>query len=195
MINREDWNGKRYEEMAEAMHADLVMYRDKVASFTTIEDCEAEEQELMQLMDESNNRLVSVKYELPKEVSYNDKTYSKKDVTDKLIYFINKLEVKYENTLGLYQLVNIWKKDDIKDIQYHVYDSTLRCLNQVTFKGYTEWTDILIVNEYLSQCHNEYSLDTGMMVYLSECHNAIVNKMDELNKENATNVEFINEGA
>lgn len=181
MINREEWNGKSYEEMAEAMQADLVLYRDKVSSFTTVEECEAEEQELMKLMDEANGRLVSVRYELPASAEHNGKTYSKKSIGEKIIYFINKLEVKYENTLGLYQLVNIWKSD-VDDIQYHVYDSTLRCLNQVTFKGYTEWNDILAVNEYLSQCHNEYSLDTGMLVYLSECHNAVINKMDEFAK-------------
>ena len=184
MINREDWNGKNYEEMAAAMQADLVLYRDKVAAFTTIEECEAEEQELMVAMDEANARMVSVKYDLPKEVLYGEKTYSRKTIAEKIIYFINKLEVKYENTLGLYQLVNIWKSDS-EDIQYHVYDSTLRCLNQVTFKGYTEWSDILIINEYLSKCHNEYSLDIGMLVYLSECHNCIVNKIDEINKPTA----------
>ena len=181
MINREDWNGKSYEEMAEAMQADLVLYRDKVSAFATIEECEAEEQELMKLMDEANNRLVSVRYELPADVEYNGKTITKDEAAALIIEFIEKLEVKYENTLGLYQLVNIWASK-LNDIQYHVYDSTLRCLNQVTFKGYREWEGILLVNEYLSQCHNEYSLDTGMLVYLSECHNCAVNKMDEINK-------------
>ena len=83
----------------------------------------------------------------------------------------------------------MWRSETFDAIPYHVYDSTLRCLNQVTFKGFSEWTDILAVNEYLSQCHNEYSLDTGMLVYLSECHNAVVTKMDELNRP----AEIVNE--
>lgn len=193
MINREDWNGKTYAEMARELEIDLVLYRDKVSAFTTIDECNAEEENLMKLMDESNARLREVKYDLPKDLTYEGKTYSKKEITDRLIYFINKLEVKYETTLGLYQLVTLWKDETMSSIQYHAYDSTLRCLNQVTFKGYTEWSDILIVNEYLSQCHNEYSLDTGMLVYLSECHNIVVNKMDELNKESATTIEIVNE--
>lgn len=181
MINREDWNGRNYEEMAAAMQADLVLYNEKVAEFTTIEECEAAEQELMTLMDEQNARLVTVRYELPESVEYDGKTITKDEVADKVINFINKLEVKYENTLGLYQLVNIWASK-VSNIQYHVYDSTLRCLNQVTFKGYDEWEGILLVNEYLAKCHNEYSLDTGMLVYLSECHNAVVNRMDAISK-------------
>lgn len=187
MINREDWNGKTYQEMAAAMEADLVLYREKVAAFTTVDECNAEEQVLMASMDEVQTRLDTVKYELPKNVEFDGKTYSKKDITSKIIYFINKLEVKWEQTLGLYQLVALWKSETFNEIPYRVYDSTLRCLNQVTFKGSSEWLDILAVNDYLSQCHNEYSLDTGMLVYLSECHNVVVNKMDELSKVTSVN--------
>jgi hypothetical protein len=44
----------------------------------------------------------------------------------------------------------------------------------------SEWTDILVINAYLSGCHNDYSLDTGMLVYLSETHNLVMNRMKEL---------------
>lgn len=186
MIKREDWQGKPYEEMARAMQEDLVLYKDNVGAFTTIDECNDAEQLLMAEMDAVQERLKEVTYVLPKDVIYDGKTYSKKDITNKIVYFINKLEVKWENTLGLYQLVNMWKSESFEAIPYHVYDSTLRCLNQVTFKGMTEWTDILAVNEYLAQSHNDYSLDTGMLVYLSECHNAVVQRMDELSKPTET---------
>lgn len=180
MINREDFNGKTYQEMAVAMESDLVLYKEKIASFTNIDECNAEEQILMASMDEVQNRLDTVEYALPTEVEYDGKRYTKKEIVTKIVYFLNKLEVKWEQTLGLYQLVTMWKSDDFNKIPYRVYDSTLRCLNQVTFKGLSEWTDILAANEYLSNCHNEYSLDTGMLIYLSECHNALMNKMKEL---------------
>jgi hypothetical protein len=180
MINREDF--QTYEDLANAAQADLVLYKEKVAEFKTIDECLAEEQVLMASMDEVQAKLESVKYELPTEVVYDGKSYSKKDIVAKIVYFLNKLEVKWEQTLGLYQLVRLWKGDDFTHIPYHVYDSTLRCLNQVAFKGYSEWTDILAVNEYLGRCHNEYSLDTGLLIYLSECHNAVLTRQDELNK-------------
>ena len=177
MINREDFNGKSYEEMAQVMEAELVLYREQVNGFTTMDDCLAEEQVLMGSMDEVQARLDTVEYELPDSTEYDGKKYSKKDIVSKIVYFLNKIEVKWEQTLGLYQLVTMWKSDDFKNIPYRVYDSTLRCLNQVPFKGLSEWTDILAVNAYLSKCHNDYSLDTGMLVYLSECHNALMDKM------------------
>jgi hypothetical protein len=180
MIKREDFNGKRYEEMVDVMQSELVLYKEQVAAFETIDQCNAEEQVLMASMDEVQAKLDVAAYDLPDSVEYDGEKYSKKNIVAKIVYFLNKLEVKWEQTLGLYQLVTMWKRDDFTKIPYRVYDSTLRCLNQVSFKGLSEWTDILAVNEYLSQCHNEYSLDTGMVIYLSECHNALMNRMKEL---------------
>ena len=192
MIKREDFNGKTYDEMLTAMKADLVLYAETVANFKTLDECTAEEQVLMASMDELQEHLDGVEYELPTNTEYDGKKYSKKDVADKIIYMLNKLEVKWENTLGLYQLVTLWRNKDFAKIPYRVYDSTLRCLNQVTFKGYQEWTDILIINAYLAQCHNEYSLDTGMLIYLSECHNVLMNKMKDLNPQDESVPEALN---
>jgi hypothetical protein len=180
MIKREDFNGKTYEEMASAMQADLVLYSEEVSAMNQ-EQCEAAEQELMVLMDEVQAKLANVTYELPAGVDYENKHYAKSTVTSKIVYFLNKIEVKWEHTLGLYQLVQMWKREDFDHIAYNAYDSTLRSLNTVTFKGFSEWEDILIVNAYLSKCHNEYSLDTGELVYLHERHNIVMNRMKELN--------------
>lgn len=181
MLKREDFNGKNYEEMAAAIQAELIDYSTQVENLNTVEECETEEQVLMASMDEVQARLDTVEYDLPKEVEYEGVKYTKKQIASKIIYFLNKLEVKWEQTLGLHQLVQLWKKEDFVKIPYRVYDSTLRCLNTVSFKGDSEWTDILATNEYLSTCHNEYSLDTGMLIYLSECHNLLLNRMKVVN--------------
>ena len=181
MIKREDFNGKKYEEMMVALQNELETYKNDLNDLTTLDECNAEEQVLMASMDEVDARLNAVKYELPEYVEFGNKRYSRKDIVSKVVYFLNKIEVKWEHTLGMYQLVDLWKGDNFTEIPYRAYDSTLRCLNQVTFKGMQEWTDILAVNEYMSIAHNEYSLDTGMVIYLSECHNALMNRMKELN--------------
>lgn len=180
MIKREDFNGKSYNEMLAAMEADLVMYSEQLAGYTTLDECLAEEQNLMITMDELKANIDNLKYELPKHVEFAGKKYSKKDMAAKIIYFLNKLEIKWEHTLGLFELVNLWKSDEFNEIPYAIYDSTLRTLNQVTFKGMSEWTDILAINEYFTPCHNEYSLDTGILLYHSEKHNRLMNRMKEL---------------
>lgn len=183
MLKREDFNGKSYEEMAEAIQADLVVYADMVAAIPTVEGCMNEEQGLMHAMDKIQERLDTVKYTLSTQVEYDGKKYSKKDIATKIVYFLNKMEVKWEHTLGLYELVSMWRSEDFKEIPYGVYDSTLRSLNTVTFKGYQEWQDILAINAYLAQNHNEYSLDTGMLVYVSNMHNLLLNRIKELDPQ------------
>lgn len=179
MIKREDFNGKQYEELAAAIQADLVMYAEQVAKMETVDECLNEEQVLMASLDEVQARLDAVRYDLPEEVTYEGITYSKQEIGIAIAKFLNKLEVKWEQTLGLHQLVQFWKSDAAV-VAYRVYDSTLRCLNQVTFKGDEEWTPILAINAYLSMTHNEYSLDTGMVVYLSEMHNIVMDRMKAL---------------
>ena len=42
MINREDFNGKKYEEMMAVMEQELVLYHDTLNDLTTLEACKAE---------------------------------------------------------------------------------------------------------------------------------------------------------
>ena len=97
-----------------------------------------------------------------------------------IIYFLDKIEVEWSYTLGMYQLTQLWRSKDLKTIKYKAYDSTLRCLDGVKFKGSSEWRDILAINEYMSKCHNLYSIDTAWLYFLSGKHNAI---LDLLNKD------------
>lgn len=180
MLKREDFNGKPYQELASAIEAELVMYTEQVSKFETMEQCLEEEKILMDALDEVKVNLNNTRYELPDHVEYDGKCYSKKDISTKISYFLNKIEVKWEHTIGMYELVSLWRSEEKKHIFYAEYDSTLRSLNLVTFKGYQEWSDIIVVNEYLSKCHNDYSLDTSILVYLHEMHNILMNKMNEL---------------
>lgn len=193
MINREDFNGKSYQEMMTEMERELVSYHDFINGLTTTDACLEEEQNLMNRMKEVDAHLNEVKYTLPDGINFENKHYSRKDVISKVIYFLNKIEVKWEYTKGMYELVALWKGDNFTEIPYKAYDSTLRCLNQVSFKGMQEWTDILVVNEYLSVAHNEYSLDTGMLIFCSECHNALMDRMKELNPMDETVPESLEE--
>ena len=153
MINRSDFDGKSYQEMMTAMEQELVVYHEFINGLTTLDACVEEEQKLMGYMNEVDAHLSQVTYTLADGVDFEN----------------------------MYELVALWKGDNFTQIPYRAYDSTLRCLNQVSFKGMQEWTDILAVNEYLSIAHNEYSLDTGMLIFYSECHNALMDRMKELN--------------
>jgi quinol monooxygenase YgiN len=83
----------------------------------------------------------------------------------------------------MYQLIRLWRSANLTQISYEAYDSTLRILNQTKFKGFEEWKDILVVNEYLSSCHMQYVKDTSYMIYLAQKHNTILDRMKMISPE------------
>ena len=143
------------------------------------------EEEIMKEHDEVDAYLRTVQYQLPDSAIFDGEKYSLNDITKLIVYFINKREVEWKYTLGLYQLVKFWKSQNPTIIDYGVYDSTLRILNQNTFKGYQEWKDILACNEYLKSAHESFSKDTSWLIFVSEKHNMITTTRDNIAKRRA----------
>ena len=176
MVTREELNGKLQQEVQAMLQEDLNVYK------ITVDEI-GDENELLEmeksLMDEHDNFQASIKqtvYSLNNEVVFDGDLYKKSDITNNIVYLLNKHEVEWSYTLGMYQLVQLWKTD-LKEIPYEAYDSTLRILNQTKFKGYSEWRDILVINEFLSSCHAEYVRDTSYLIYLSQKHNILLDRL------------------
>lgn len=173
------------DEVAKQFDEELTEYAKQV---NTIEDRALildMEQEVMKEQDEVNAYLKDLKYTLPKDVVFDGQKSTVKDVAVKIVYFLNKKEVEWKYTLGLYQLVKFWKSENPTEVTYGAYDSTLRLLNQVPFAGFQEWRDILTVNEYLKAAHESYSKDTSWLVFCSEKHNVLMDRMKQLDDADA----------
>ena len=181
-MTKEFLQEKSLDEVAKQFDDELEGFRKSV---NAIED-EAllldMEQEVIKEQDEVSDYLKDLVYELPKEVVFDGEKYTVKDIATKIIYFLNKKDVEWKYTLGLYQLVKFWKAENPTKISYGAYDSTLRLLNQVTFKGFQEWRDILAVNEYLRNGHERYSKDTSWVLFCTEKHNTLLDRMKVLNQ-------------
>ena len=134
------------------------------------------EKEIIEAQDKYSETLNSIVYKLPDNVKFEGNEIDRVVVAQYISEFINRSEVDWSYTLGLYQLYNMWT-NDIKEIGYKPFDSTLRILNQLKFKGKTDWEKILIINEYLSGLHNAYTKDTYLFVYFSELHNMILSEL------------------
>ena len=100
---------------------------------------------------------------------------------------MNRSEVDWQFTLGLFQLVKLWKEKDLQTIDYNAFDSTLRLLNNLKFKGFSDWRNILAVNEYMKGCHEPYSIDTAYMIFLNQKHQEILNRITLLQKVEPVN--------
>ena len=177
-MKREELEGLSYQEYELKLEEALNAHSEEVSKLMTEEEVLDAEKAIIEELKANDEYFETIKYTLPNGVDFDGKHYSKNDVANKIIYFLNKVECKWEVTLGMYQLVQMWKNKDLTEIEYKSYDSTLRCLNQVQFKGYQEWQDILTINEYMSQCHEQYSRDTAWLWYLSSKHNNVINRME-----------------
>lgn len=175
-MTREDLNSIETKLVGEELEKKLKEFKEEISKKNDKEELESMEQDLMKTMNEYDEYLKNVKYELPKFIKYNDITYSNTDISNRIVSFLNKLEVEFSYVLGLYQLSYLWRNTP-SELDYHKYDSTLRCLGQVKYKGYKEWGDIIAINEYMSSCHDAYTKDTTYFIYLSQLHNAILDRM------------------
>lgn len=188
-ITRESLEGLKSGEVQEKIQAALAEAKDMVNKVATIEEAAAIEAELIKTINEYDHSLDSRKYPLPEKCTWDGKTYKRGEVASRIMHFLNKNTVEWQYTLGLYQTYKLWSQTP-EEIHYRHYDSTLRLLNQVKFTGNQEWTDILIVNEFMSACHQAYTADTAWYLFLSEIHSALISRADslkpvgELQKEN-----------
>lgn len=183
MIKREDLNGKERDEIVKLMENDIVEYTALAETKETEDELLEMEKELMVVMDETQEYMKTVEYDVPEHCTFDGQTFHRKTIAEKIINFIETQEVSWEYTQGLYDLCKLWQNKDMKKISYGAYDSTLRILNQVKYKGMHMWKDILTINAFMSACHFEYSCDTSYVIYLSKLHNALLDAMKKFHPE------------
>lgn len=177
MVTRDELKGKTIAEIQATLQQELDTYKITVDEISDEQELLDMEKELMKEHDETQKALKETVYELKDSVMFDGKEFKKSRIMDNIAYFLNKHEVEWSYTLGMYQLVQLWRSANLTQISYEAYDSTLRLLNQTKFKGYGEWEDILAVNEYLSSCHEAYVKDTSYLIFIAQKHNTILDRL------------------
>ena len=179
---------KTYKEVTQELEEALNEYKEEVGKVTDIEVLNKMEEDLMTEQKAADEYLKSVEYPLPEAAEYDGERFTKNKIAKLVVEFLNRAEVDWQYTLGYFQVTQMWKAQDLKTIDYNAFDSTLRMLNQLKFKGYTDWRNILAVNEYMKGCHEPYSIDTSYNIYLAQKHQAIMDRTTMITK-----VETVNE--
>ena len=182
MIKREELVGKNQKEIQDLLESDVKLFHVEVNELADEAEVIAKEEELMAVMTENEAHLKTVVYPVADEVTHDNQVYNKKTMCGMIVDFIAMQEVEFSYTLGLYELCKIWKACP-ETIQYHAYDSTLRILGGLKFKGMESWKKILATNEFLGSCHEEYVRDTAYMIYLSNLHNVVIDALKKFNPE------------
>lgn len=163
-----------------------------LANLETLSETEliSEEESLVQQINEYDARLRDVRYQLDSETTFRGETYDRVKVGQYISKFIDTNEVGWSYTLGMYDLTEMWDSPEIMEVTYGGLDATLQTLGQGKYRGRSEWLKVLVINEYLKTCHEEYIRDTVYMYHLSNMHNAIIDRLNKINGvENTENTQ------
>lgn len=185
--SREELTGMEFKELQRALEENLNEYGEELKKLKK-KDLEKEEENLIKIQEDFDIVIGETEYELPDTSEYRGYTTSRKDLAAKIIYFLNKLECNWQTSLGVYEAIALWKSIG-KTISYATYDSTIRILGSMRFKGETELRDILIINHFLTSAEQAYLRDTIYIQYLAGKHNAVMQALNPQPEE----VETINE--
>lgn len=198
--SREELTGMEFKELQRALEENLNEYGEELKKLKK-KDLEKEEENLIKIQEDFDIVIGETEYELPDTSEYRGYTTSRKDLAAKIIYFLNKLECNWQTSLGVYEAITLWKnigktipegsglRPVTETISYATYDSTIRILGSMRFKGETELRDILIINHFLTTAEQAYLRDTIYIQYLAGKHNAVMQALNPQSEE----VETINE--
>lgn len=183
-LRREEFQDKTLPEIQSRMEQDMVDFSDVLASIEDTQELKRIEDLLMEVFKEDDAHLKEVTYSLEDKVEYDGNIIKRSEILNKIIAFINRLEVNFRATLGIYQAIRYWKTKGADPVPYAVFDSTLRMLDTLKFKGETDCFDILVVNNWFAGAHEAYARDNVYTQYLSTKHQAILDRMDQIEKKN-----------
>lgn len=186
-LKREDLNGKSYEIVQSLLEGETVKFTEELESDLTKDQLnevlKKAEEDVVKELNDYDKYLDEVEYELPGSCDFEGEHFTRAQVAKMIVKHICKNEVEWKFALGLYQMVTIWSEKGLKTIKYKPYDSTLRMLGQVKYKGLTDWKEILVINEYAAKIRESYAIDTAWLYYLSNKHSIILDKMKSINPE------------
>lgn len=187
MININELKTKTYKEVAEELEVTLNEFKAELGDINDVDTLNKMEEELMNEQKAADEYIKNVEYVLPDAAEYDGERFTKNAVAKLVVDFLNRSEVDWQYTLGYFQVVKLWKTKDLVNIDYNTFDSTLRMLNNLKFKGYNDWRNILAVNEYMKGCHEPYSIDTSYLIYLNQKHQAIMDRATLIQKVEPVN--------
>lgn len=182
LLNREELLAKEnLQEIAKELEADIALYTEELSGMNR-EALKQAENDLMKVFDANDEYISGVEYELPDEIEYDGRKIKRAEITTKIVSFLNRIEVQFQATLGLYQCIRFWKTRGTGKVPYGAFDSTLRMLGTLKFKGEQDCFDILVTNNWFTAAHDQYSRDNIWTQYLHARHQAIMQTLEALDK-------------
>lgn len=171
-LERVELDDKSNEELQSLIQQNVSEF--KVYLETYEGDLKAFEDQLVQENYEYDETLKDAEYELPEDIEFEGGHYSRSEIGNIIIYLLNKMEVKFSETLGMHEMVQFWKNNPTT-IKHTVLDSILRILQTLSFNGDKEWIRILAVNAYIqNKLQQKYVANVIYVHYGAYLHDELV---------------------
>lgn len=171
-LERVELDGKSNEELKSLIQQNVNEF--KVYLETYEGDLKTLEDQLVQENYEYDENLKNAEYELPEGVEFEGGHYSRSEIGNSIIYLLNKMEVKFSETLGMHEMIHFWKSNPTT-IKHAVLDSILRILQTLSFNGDKEWNRVLAINAYIeNKLQQEYIANIIYVHYGAYLHDELV---------------------
>lgn len=159
----------------------IAAFKDEIAKEEDIKVLEDLEQKTIAEIEEHDTKLSAKTYSLPKDCTFRGTTFTRAKVGEYVVDLLNRQEVGWQMTLGLYDTMDFWKNiKDVSELPYAYYDATLRLLGQQKYSGYETLRKVLTVNALFGESRQEYVDDLAETYYLADKHNAIIDRMNAI---------------
>ena len=139
-------------------------YEEHISTAIDFKDLETEYGEVLRQMTEYNAKLSEKSYNLVESIEFEGTTYNRKQLGEKIVFFLTKEAVKFADVTRMRNLKNAW--NNVADtIGFETYHNTVVFLNGITYRGVREWEGVQMVSAYFSTLAEEYAKDTVISSY------------------------------
>lgn len=122
-----------------------------------------------------------VNYKVPEKISYDGKDCTRKEVGDKIVFFMTKESVHFNEIPTLKSIVEYWREPK-DEIPFALYDKTVKTLNNMTYRGIPEWDGILMVSAFFSAMSEGYTKANIILSYWNAKASVLENRAKEIGK-------------
>ena len=133
------------------------------------------EQDVIKEADVINKEVQDTKFDLP-STNYTD-------VANAIQFLLGKVKVQWQYAAAMTEMYEFWNPEKKSDtVVYGLLDATLRQLGQMEFTGINEWKAVITVNKYFDPLKEKYIEVSQKIFDVADKHNAILEKLDTVEK-------------
>lgn len=157
-------DGETSQVLTNRLQETVNKYEEHISKATDIKNLETEYSEVLKQMTEYNAKLSAKSYNLVESIDFEGTTYNRKQLGEKIVFFLTKEAVKFADVTRMRNLKNAW--DNVGDtIGFETYHNTVVFLDGITYRGVREWEGVQMVSAYFSTLADEYAKDTVISSY------------------------------